>query len=172
MCNSAAGFADYKDNDVANQAFDSEGWFHTGHYGSMKDSCNVTIVDRLKELLRVGDGYSSHVRHGLEAVVCEHPYVTSDVVVGGYNGQTLIDRRTAFVVLDPDFQAKGGKEPGWEVENFAARKLIGLKSLAGGVRVLSNYLTAGFKIDGRTLKEMISVEPQVQPMSSRFLLQV
>jgi 4-coumarate--CoA ligase len=165
--NSIARYAGYKDNDVANQAFDSEGWFHTGDYGFLDDSCNVYIVDRLKELLRVGDGYGSHVSAAeLETVVFDHPIVASVVVVGVHNDRTQVDEPTAFVVLKPDFQAKAGRELAAEIEKFAARKLVGLKRLTGGVYFVPKYPTVGFKIDRRALKEMAKIKPYAQPLSS------
>lgn len=171
--NLLARFAGYKNNDVANQAFDSEGWFHTGDYGFLDENCNVYIIDRLKELLRVGDGYGSHVSATeLEAVLFEHPSIASVVVVGVRNDQTQIDQPTAFVVLRPEFQAKAGEALAEEIEKYAAVKLVGLKRLTGGVYFVSKYPTVGFKVDRRALKEMVSVEPHAQPISSKLLLQV
>ena len=171
--NSLARFAGYKDNDVANQAFDSEGWFHTGDYGYLDEHCNVYVIDRLKELLRVGDGYGSHVSATeLEAVVFEHLCVASVIVVGVHNDQTQIDQPTAFVVLKPEFQARAGRELAKEIENFAGRKLIGLKRLTGGVYFVPKYPTVGFKIDRRALREMVSVEHKAHPVSSRILVQM
>ncbi len=160
--NSLARFAGYKDDEAANQAFDSEGWFHTGDYGFLDDHCNVFIIDRLKELIRVGDGYGSHVSASeLESVVFEHPSVASVVVVGIRNDHTHIDEPTAFIVLRPEFQAKAGRELAEEVGKFSACKLAGLKRLSGGVHFVTNYPTVGFKIDRRALKEMV---PFVQPL--------
>lgn len=151
--NAITRFAGYKDNDVANPAFDSEGWFHTGDYGFLDDNCNVHVIDRLKELLRVGDGYGSHLSATeLEAVVFEHPSVARVVVVGVIYDNTGIDQPTAFVVLRPCFQASANRELAEEIEAFAARKLIGLKKLTGGVHFLPEYPTVGFKIDRKALK--------------------
>lgn len=163
--NSLARFAGYKDDEAANQAFDSEDWFHTGDYGFLDDHCNVFIIDRLKELLRVGDGYGSHVSASeLESVVFEHPSVASVVVVGIRNGHTHIDEPTAFIVPRPEFQAKAGRELAEEIGKFSACKLAGLKRLSGGVHFVTSYPTVGFKIDRRALKEMVRNEPLVQPL--------
>lgn len=177
--NALARFAGYKDDDVANRAsFDPDGWFHTGDYGFLDEQCNVYIIDRLKELLRVGDGYGSHVSAAeLEAVLFAHPAVASVVVVGVPDG-THTDKPTAFVVLQPAFQSQAGRPLAEEIERFAAaRKLIGLKSLTGGVYFVPKYPTVGFKVDRKMLKEMVTVsEPslaQQQPVkSSRVLVQV
>ncbi|KAL9001258.1 MAG: hypothetical protein Q9188_005503 [Gyalolechia gomerana] len=154
--NVVARFAGYKDNEVANQAsFDREGWFHTGDYGFLDDDCNVYIIDRLKELLRVGDGYGSHVSAAeLEAAVFEHPSVARVVVVGIHDDDSQMDQPTAFVVLRSEFQSKaGGRGLAGEIERFTASKLTGLKRLTGGVHFLPEYPTVGFKVDRKALKE-------------------
>jgi acyl-CoA synthetase (AMP-forming)/AMP-acid ligase II len=62
---------------------DSEGWFHTGDYGYLDENCNVFVMDRIKELLKVGDGYGTHISAAeREAVVFQHAAVASAVVVG------------------------------------------------------------------------------------------
>lgn len=158
--NSIARFAGYKDDDAANQAFDSEGWFHTGDYGFLDDHCNVYIIDRLKELLRVGDGYGSHVSAcELETAVFEHPSVACVIVVGIPNNFNSIDEPTAFIVLRPEFQAKAGRELAQDILKFSSCKLAGLKSLSGGVRFVTKYPMTGFKVNRRALKEMAKSEP-------------
>ncbi|KAL9593695.1 MAG: hypothetical protein Q9219_007428 [cf. Caloplaca sp. 3 TL-2023] len=152
--NKLTRYAGYKDNAVANQVFDSEGWFHTGDWGYLDEDCNVYIIDRLKELIRVGDGYGSHVSAAeLETVVFEHPSVARVVVVGIQDDDSQMDHPTAFVVLRSEYQSICQLELAEEIQNFAARKLTGLKSLSGGVRFLADYPTVGFKIDRKALKD-------------------
>ncbi|KAL8941763.1 MAG: hypothetical protein Q9216_002048 [Gyalolechia sp. 2 TL-2023] len=149
-------FAGYKDNDAANRAsFDPEGWFHTGDYGFLDDDCNVYIIDRLKELLRVGDGYGSHVSAAeLEATIFEHPSVARVVVVGIPDDDTQMDQPTAFVVLRSGVQTHSDcRDLARDIERFAASKLTGLKRLTGGVHFLPEYPTVGFKVDRKALKE-------------------
>lgn len=148
-------FAGYAENEAANQAsFDDQGWFHTGDYGYLDEDSNVYIIDRLKELLRVGDGYGSHVSAAeLEAALFEHPSVARVVVVGIRDEDTQMDEPTAFIVLKPEYQSRAGEELARQIEMFAASKLTGLKRLVGGVRFLPEYPTVGFKIDRKALKE-------------------
>lgn len=44
----------YRDNPEANtEAFTADGWFRTGDLATIDESGNVTIADRLKELIKV-----------------------------------------------------------------------------------------------------------------------
>lgn len=160
--NALARFAGYLNNDEANKDFDADGWFHTGDYGYIDEKANVYIVDRLKELLRVGDGYGSRISVSeLEAVLFEHPAVSSVVVVGIVDQTTQISHPTAFVVLQPEFHAKYQSQPhlelAEEIERFAAVRLMGLRSLTGGVFFVERYPTTGFKINRRALKGFVEV---------------
>lgn len=104
----------------ADRDIDSDGWFHNGHYGFLDRNCNVYIIDRLKERLRVGDAYGSRIStKELEAALFEHPSVASVIVVAIHTHHNEIDHPTAYVVLNPDFAAKAGLELAEEVEQFA-----------------------------------------------------
>ncbi|EAW22737.1 AMP-binding enzyme domain protein [Aspergillus fischeri NRRL 181] len=155
--NQLCRFKGYKDNEVANRDFDSEGWFHTGDYGHLDENCNVFIMDRIKELLKVGGGYGTHISAAeLEAVVFEHPAVASVVVVGIRNDFTQLDEPTAFVILKPEYHQNPQLTHQLErdILHFANQKLTGLRKLTGGVRCLSHFPTTGFKINRRQLKQM------------------
>ncbi|KAL5366537.1 hypothetical protein BJX96DRAFT_182765 [Aspergillus floccosus] len=155
--NQLCRFKGYKDNEVANRDFDAEGWFHTGDYGYLDDNGNVCIMDRIKELLKVGGGYGTHISAAeLEAVVFEHPAVASAVVVGIRNDFTQLDEPTAFVVLKPEYRTSPQITTQMErdILQFANKKLTGLRRLTGGVRCLSHFPTTGFKINRRQLKQM------------------
>lgn len=113
--------------------FDADGWFHTGDYGYLDDDCNVFIVDRIKELLKVGGGYGTHISAAeLEAVVFEHPAVASVVVVGVRNDFTQLDEPTALVILKPGYSA-GDEQLERDILHFADQRLTGLRRLTGGV---------------------------------------
>jgi acyl-coenzyme A synthetase/AMP-(fatty) acid ligase len=155
--NQLCRFKGYKHNKMANRDFDTEGWFHTGDYGYLDENCNVFILDRIKELLKVGDGYGTHISAAeLEAVVFEHPAVASAVVVGIRNDFTQLDEPTAFVVLKPEYHQNTSLTQHFErdILRFANQKLTGLQRLTGGVRCLSQFPTTGFKINRRQLKQM------------------
>ncbi|EGD99277.1 AMP-binding enzyme [Trichophyton tonsurans CBS 112818] len=168
VCNKLARYKGYKDNEAANQDFDSEGWFHTKDYGYLDENCNVYIIDRTKELLKVSEGYGSHVSASeLESVIFEYPAVASVVVVGTRNYDTQMDEPSAFIILKPEY-ANNSKVAKMRVERFAAEKLTGLRRLTGGIHWLSSYPTTGFKIDRKKLKAM--VPEKQEPMATGLFL--
>ncbi|OOO09378.1 AMP-dependent synthetase and ligase [Aspergillus oryzae] len=168
--NAIARFKGYKDNEVANRDFDSEGWFHTGDYGYLDQNCNVYIVDRIKELLKVGEGYGSHVSAAeIEAILFEHPAVSSVVVVGVRNTETQVDEPTAFVILRMEYRSRTAQVTR-DIERYARAKLTGLRRLTGGVHCISSYPTTGFKINRRALKSMVPSKMPKMPVVPSCLL--
>jgi 4-coumarate--CoA ligase len=171
--NSLCPFVGYKDNDEANKEFDSEGFFHTGDVGYLDSTCNVFIKDRLKELLRVGEGYGSRISTSdLESALFDHPAVASAVVVGIRDESTQVYHPTAFVILQPGYDAS--IETAKEIEKHSTRELTGLKQLSGGIYFVHKYPTVGFKINRGKLKSLIHIEEgQVKaPMTHTRLLEM
>ncbi|KAG8416377.1 hypothetical protein J3458_006967 [Metarhizium acridum] len=143
------------DNDEANREFDQDGFFHTGDYGYIDEERNVYIIDRLKELLRVGDGYGSRISASeLENAVFEHPAVSTAVVVGIWDENTATQHPTAFVVPLKNYQDRVGRALAEDIEAFISTKLTGLRRLSGGVYFIDSYPTTGFKINRRALKAL------------------
>ncbi|KAI8432391.1 hypothetical protein MSG28_004791 [Choristoneura fumiferana] len=87
----------YKKNPEANKnAFTEDGWLRTGDLASINEEGRLTIVDRLKELIKV-KGYQVPPAE-LENVVKQHPAVFDAAVIGisdSYTGE----KPKAFVVL-------------------------------------------------------------------------
>jgi 4-coumarate--CoA ligase len=153
--NSACRFAGYKNNGPANKStFDEDGWFHSGDLGYLDHGCNVYITDRMKELIRVGDGYGVHISAvELEATIFEHPAVAQAMVIGVPDPVTNMDRATAFVILPREWQDKQ-ESAEQALEQWTSEKLRGLKALTGGIVVLATFPTIGFKINRRALRAL------------------
>jgi acyl-coenzyme A synthetase/AMP-(fatty) acid ligase len=158
--NSLARFAGYKDNEEANRDF-RDGWFHSGDVGYLDEDSNVFIVDRIKELLRVGDGYGTHVSTGeIEAVLFDHKAVATAVVVGIRDHDTQQEHPTAFIVLQSEFKGKETDSIAVEIEQLVEDKLGRFKRLSGGVWFVERYPQVGYKINRRRLKELVDVSPR------------
>jgi 4-coumarate--CoA ligase len=160
--NSLARFAGYKDNEEANKDFDSDGWFHSGDVGYIDGNSNVFILDRLKELLRVGDGYGTHVSTGeIEAALFDHPAIATAVVVGIRDHDTQQEHPTAFVVLQQSYLGQANEGLAKEIEVFVEEKIGAFKRLSGGVYFVPKYPQVGYKINRRALKELVNVSHTV-----------
>ena len=170
--NKLARFQGYKDDAVANRAFDSEGFFHTDDYGYIDEHYNVYIIDRLKEMLRVGSGYGSRVSATeLENVLYEHPAVASVVVVGVHSEELAVDLPTAFIKLQETHKDAYVLDLLKEIEDYGRRHLKGLKSLTGGAYFVDQYPTTGFKVNRQALKRAAkkNLKNQADHMSTRTL---
>lgn len=88
--------AGYLDNpDATQEAIDAEGWLHTGDIGTIDDSGNLRIVDRLKDMF-ISGGFNCYPAE-IERVLRQHPAVL-DIAVVGVPDQRLGEVGWAFVV--------------------------------------------------------------------------
>lgn len=94
-------FLGYHDDPAATrEAFDDDGWFHTGDLGAMSRDGFLTITDRKKDLIVTADG-TSIPPQPLEGALKVHPLVGQAVVIG--------ERRpylTALIGLDPEARVR------------------------------------------------------------------
>src|SRR6185436_19410123 len=91
--------------DATGEAFDGEGWFHTGDLGSLDADGFLRITGRKKELLKTSGGkYIAPAK--IEAKLKAHPIVQEAVVIG--DGRHFC---TALFALDPEL-----------LRDFAARE--------------------------------------------------
>ena len=98
----------YLDADQNADAFDADGWFHTGDLATL-DGGWLTIVGRLKDvIIRGGENISTaEVEHELEA----HPDVRQAVVVGAPD-DLMGERVAAFVVGGADLRRRTRRATG------------------------------------------------------------
>lgn len=81
--------------DATAEAFDAEGWFHTGDLGWRSTDGYYTITGRAKELI-ISGGYNIYPRE-VEEVLLQHPAV-SEVAVVGLPDTDLGEQAVAVVV--------------------------------------------------------------------------
>jgi fatty-acyl-CoA synthase len=93
----------YHDDPVKNaQAFDAEGWLHTGDRGALDADGRVRFLGRLKEMMKVGGENVAEVE--VESHISTHPAVKLVQVVGVPDAR-LDEVPAAFVELRPGFEA-------------------------------------------------------------------
>ena len=74
-------FSGYHNDEIKNaEAFDDDGWFHTGDLGEMTANNEVIYCGRLKDMLKVGGENVAAVE--VEGFLCTHPKVKIAAVVG------------------------------------------------------------------------------------------
>jgi acyl-CoA synthetase (AMP-forming)/AMP-acid ligase II len=97
--NVMAGY--WQDEKATNDAL-RDGWLHTGDIGSFDGEGRLSIVGRLKEVIRSGS--SSILPKEVEDVIAAHPAV-DEVAVLGLPDTEWGEAVTAFVVLKPGMSA-------------------------------------------------------------------
>ena len=95
----------YNDPERTAEAFDDEGWLHTGDIGQLDEDGYLSIVDRKKELIITAGGKNISPAN-IEAMLKSLPLIGQACVIGD-------DRPylSALLVLDPD------TAPGWAAAN-------------------------------------------------------
>ena len=94
--------AGYWQQEPAAAAALCDGWLHTGDIGRLDRDGNLSIVARLKEVIRSGS--SSVIPKEVEDVIASHPAV-GEVAVVGLPDVEWGESVTAFVVLKPGMAA-------------------------------------------------------------------
>jgi acyl-CoA synthetase (AMP-forming)/AMP-acid ligase II len=84
--------------DATAETIDAEGWLHTGDIGTMDESGNIVITDRLKDMYVVG-GFNAYPAE-IEAVLRTEPGV-ADVAVVGIPDDRMGEVGCAYVIRDP-----------------------------------------------------------------------
>jgi acyl-CoA synthetase (AMP-forming)/AMP-acid ligase II len=94
--------AGYWQNEDATREALRDGWLHTGDIGTFDEDGRLSIVGRLKDVIRSGS--SSIIPKEVEDVIASHPAV-GEVAVLGLPDTEWGEAVTAFVVLKPGMSA-------------------------------------------------------------------
>jgi long-chain acyl-CoA synthetase len=153
--------------DATGEAFDDDGWFHTGDLGSMDPQGFVKITGRKKELIKTSGGkYVAPTK--IEGRLKSLPIIQEAVVIGDTHNYCV-----ALVSLDPEELAEWAKQQGVaaEPQGEAARAAVqahldtvnaGLASfesikrfrlLPGPLTVDNGLLTASLKVKRKVVEE-------------------
>ena len=146
----------YLNNPAANEAFDANGFYHTGDiaYCASK-SKKWYIVDRKKELIKVR-GFQVAPPE-LEAVLLSHPQIVDAAVIGVPSSQDDDQSPRAYVVRREGEQGDALTEA--EVKQHLSNKLTRFKHLDGGVNFVPSIpKNASGKILKRILRESAKKE--------------
>ncbi|HEY1967283.1 MAG TPA: AMP-dependent synthetase/ligase [Pseudonocardia sp.] len=103
------------------EAIDPDGWLHTGDVGRFDTAGNLTIVDRLKEILVPSSGHNVSPAQ-IEAALKQSPLIGQACVFGSGRPHLV-----ALLVLDPDGAATWARSHGettTRVEELATRPAL------------------------------------------------
>jgi long-chain acyl-CoA synthetase len=143
----------YWNNPEATAAAFTDGWFHTGDLGRVRDGW-VYVVDRMKDVvIRGGENiYCAEV----EAALFEHPAV-ADVAIVGVAHESLGEEAVAVVHLRPS--ATPGPEVAERLRRHVAERLASFKVPAHVVfRNAPLPRTPSGKVLKRDLREPVAAE--------------
>ena len=146
----------YLHNPIGNEAFDSDGFYHTGDIGYCDAKSKLWyIIDRKKELIKVR-GFQVAPPE-LEAVLLSHPQIVDAAVIGVQFGRDESQLPRAYVVRRSG--PEGEKLTENNVKRHMEEKLAKYKRLDGGVRFVGAIpKNASGKILKRILRDEVKKE--------------
>ena len=102
----------YKDSEGTAEAYDEEGWLHTGDLGRLDEDGFLTIIGRKKEIIITAGG-KNVAPATLENLINKNALISQACVVG--DGRRYL---TLLVALDPDMAPGWAESQGVEYESF------------------------------------------------------
>jgi len=136
----------WQDAEATAAALDTQGWLRTGDMAVVDELGNLTLVDRVKDLIIVS-GFNVFPAE-VEDVLLEHPSVVGCAVIGvphPYSGEAV----KAYVVVDGTAPVEEDEIIGWCAERLARykcpEKVMFVDELPRGLsgKVLRRELIAG-----------------------------
>jgi len=100
---------------------DDDGWLHTGDVGFIDEDGHLTIVDRVKELIKF-KGFQIAPAE-LEALLLTHPAIADAAVIGVPDDEAG-ERPRAFIVLKPGQEASADEITAFTAEHVATYKVV------------------------------------------------
>ncbi|KAB7499730.1 4-coumarate--CoA ligase-like 7, partial [Armadillidium nasatum] len=138
----------HNNEDATKETMDEEGWVKTGDVAVYTEEGLFSIIDRIKELIKVKSLQVSPTE--IEEVLQKHPGVAEAGVVGVPDDQ-LGEAPLAFIVKsDPDVSEK-------DIHSFMEKNLAKHKQLAGGIKFVEELpKNATGKLLRRILKNSLN----------------
>jgi fatty-acyl-CoA synthase len=139
----------YKSPEKNAEAFDAEGWFHTGDLGTLDGEGRIAYLGRSKDMLKVGGENVAAVE--IEGFLQTHPAVLLAQIVAAPDAK-YGEVAAAFVQLRPGHSAS---EP--ELIHFCRGKIASFK-VPRFVRFVDDWPMSATKIQKFKLRERIEKE--------------
>jgi 4-coumarate--CoA ligase len=159
-------FKGYYNNPKATaEAFDDEGWYHTGDIGRADEQGNIYITDRLKELIKYNGFQVAPAQ--LEDLLLGHPAVADVAVIGVYSSARATELPRAYIVAAAGY--KGDSKLEEELHKWFNERVSPHKKLRGGIRFVDAVpkSNAG-KILRRVLVDQAKAEEAKENVKARL----
>ncbi|KAI7855022.1 hypothetical protein BDC45DRAFT_507555 [Circinella umbellata] len=104
---------------------DDEGYFHTGDVAIVDANGHISIVDRIKELIKY-KGFQVAPAE-LEGILLKHPSVADCAVIGVYDRSQVTEIPRAYIVTKPGVEQN--EKTVEELKQFVAEKVITYKRI-------------------------------------------
>lgn len=141
-CTGPNAMLGYLGNPASDATLDAAGWVHTGDLVTVDEEGVVTIVGRIKELIKRRGMQIAPAE--LEALLCSHPAVVDAAVVGVPSRTAGDEIPYALVQLRVDADATAPEIRAWLAERVAPHKRLGGVHLVGAVpRTASGKIMRG-----------------------------
>lgn len=124
----------YHNNEKTIEAFDEDGWFHTGDVGKIDSKGRIYIIDRVKNFFKLAQGEYIGAEK-IENVYQSRSSLLAQIFVHGYSTETFL---VAIAGVNPDtFAPWVSKLVG---KNISATDYAGMKKVFGDKKVRSEFL--------------------------------
>ncbi|PVH70742.1 acetyl-CoA synthetase-like protein [Cadophora sp. DSE1049] len=133
---------------------DGAPWFMTGDIGTIDKDGYITIVDRIKEMIKYKG--LQVIPSELEGKLLEHPDILDASVVGIWVEDMATELPVGFIVTSEANRAKGDRAVVEEIHKWFNPKVAKHKKLRGGIYVVDAIpKSASGKILRRQLKDLL-----------------
>jgi len=138
----------YNDPERIREAFDKDGFFHTGDLGRIDGDSNIMLVGRKKDIIIRG---GQNIYPGeIESLLLTHPCVGNAAVVGIPDPE-MGERACAFVTPEP-----GKQFTFQEMTSFLKKQKIASYKLPERLETISDFPVVGeAKVNKKGLQEML-----------------
>lgn len=138
----------YHDPERVREAFDKDGFFHTGDLGRIDEQDNIILVGRKKDIIIRG---GQNIYPGeIESLLLTHPSV-GNVAVVGMPDPEMGEKACAFVIPKPGKQLTFD-----EMVSFLREKKIASYKLPERLEIISDFPVVGeAKVNKKELREIL-----------------
>ncbi|CAO3626134.1 unnamed protein product [Mucor fragilis] len=139
----------YNSPEINAQAFDEDGFLHTGDLFQISEDGKLTFIDRIRDIIKYR--YHHIPPQDIENVLMLHPLVTDCAAIGVFSEEETSWAPRAFVLLSEN--RRDHEEIKREIMDLVKEKLPDHKQLRGGLFVVKELpRTSTGKVERRTLR--------------------